>query len=290
MAAPGAFSRGAVETAAAAAAAAAAGEGEPPLPRSSRRGENDSSRSAVGSEDRSSPLLPASLAPLPAAAVAAEARAETEDMSSTLLALLSAAASASALTAAASRILAASSSLPASRSMTSKKRSGAACSETGAREAGEAEGEEEGPAAEAPTAAAEAAAPPAAAVLFSSSARCRCSLSRLPTSLLLHAPRTPPARLARGFAASASPTITASATLPAVAATPCSITSNVVVTARFRNVLTGPGSSRKTVSSSRRANDPASTPGTSVTKIEWVSAPRDAVVMCLILRDTASVQ
>ena len=111
-----------------------------------------------------------------------------------------------------------------------------------------------------------------------------------PTSLLLQAPRTPPARLALGLIASASPTITASATLPAVAATPFSTTSNAVVTALFRNVLTGPGRSRNTVSSSLLANEPASTPGTSVTRIECVSAPRGVVVRCLIRRETASVQ
>ena len=243
-------------------------------------GENDSSRSAVGSEERSSsplPLLfPASLSALAARAEAGLGVAWEAEAGSSPLALLSAAASASALTAAASRCRAASSSLPASRSITSKKRSAAdavavsPCSELrGARE-----GEE-----------APKAATAAGAASFS-------SLLPLPTSLLLHAPRTPPARLALlGFTiASASPTITASATLPAVAATPCSITSNVVVTALFKKVLTGEGSSRKTVSSSLRAKEPASTPGTSVTRIECVSAPRGVVVRCLIRRETASVQ
>ena len=80
------------------------------------------------------------------------------------------------------------------------------------------------------------------------------------------------------------------AAVPAVAATPFSTTSNAVVTALFRNVLTGPGRSRNTVSSSLLANEPASTPGTSVTRIECVSAPRGVVVRCLIRRETASVQ
>ena len=130
--------------------------------------------------------------------------------------------------------------------------------------------------------------PPPAAPASAPAAAFRSS--RLPASLLLHAPLTPPARLARGLIASASPTITASATLPAVAATPFSITSKAVVTALLRKAFTGLGSSRNTVSSSRRANEPASTPGTSVTRIECVSAPLGVVVRCLMRRETASVQ